>query len=134
MRNVVLGSIIPCSTAVAATTARPPSTKTAWQMHGPVHGVSSLNCSTLRPNKTHGQKSPVQPTVENKILNFGIVKHQNICQILVLAAEIREGKTGNYNWNREIYKYEPNRCPKVCNRVNIKNIQSRMSSNISCTS
>lgn len=76
MRNVVLGSIIPCSAAVAATTARPPSTKMAWQMHGPVQGVSSLSCSTLRPNKMHGQRRPVQPIVEKKILNLGFLSFQ----------------------------------------------------------
>lgn len=60
MRKDVPGSI-PWHTAVATARAMPPSTKIAWQTQGVVQGVSSLRLSTLRPNKTHGQKSPVQP-------------------------------------------------------------------------
>lgn len=63
MRNEVLGSI-PWMTAVAVATAIPPSMQTAWQMQGVVQGVSSLKLSTFRPNKTHGQNSPVQPVKE----------------------------------------------------------------------
>lgn len=74
MRNVVLGSIKPCRAAVAAAKAMPPSTKMAWQMQGPVHGVSSLNCSMLRPNRTQGQNSPVLPVADKakeiRIINY----------------------------------------------------------------
>lgn len=60
IKNVVLGSI-PWMIAVPAANARPPSIQTAWQMHGVVHGVSSLKLSTFRPKRTQGQNSPVQP-------------------------------------------------------------------------
>lgn len=60
IRNEVLGST-PWKIAVPAATAMPPSTKTAWQMHGVVHGTSSLKFSILRPNWTQGQNSPVKP-------------------------------------------------------------------------
>jgi hypothetical protein len=60
MRNDVPGWK-PWKTAVAAASARPPSTHTAWQMHGVVQGVSSLKLSIFLPNRTQGQNSPVQP-------------------------------------------------------------------------
>lgn len=67
MRNDVPGSI-PGKMEVAATVAiarvMPPSTQMAWQMHGLVQGVTSLNLSTLRPNNTQGQKSPVKPAMK----------------------------------------------------------------------
>lgn len=44
-------------------------------MHGPVHGVSSLTCSTLRPNRTHGQNSPVLPIADKKIEAFQTINH-----------------------------------------------------------
>lgn len=60
MRNVVFGSM-QWSAAVAVAKAMPPSTNIAWQTHGLVQSISSsLKLSTLRPNKTHGQNSPVQ--------------------------------------------------------------------------
>ena len=55
MRNDVPGSMKPLKIAVAVARAMPPSTKMAWQTHGPVQGVSSCKVSTLRPNKTQGQ-------------------------------------------------------------------------------
>ena len=61
MRND--GSIQP-KTVVAAASTIPPSTQMAWHMHGVVQGVSSLKLSMLRPNKTHGQNSPVKPLKE----------------------------------------------------------------------
>lgn len=67
MRND--GSTQP-KTAVAAASAIPPSTQMAWHMHGVVQGVSSLNLSTLCPNKTHGQNSPVKPVKEGNKRNF----------------------------------------------------------------
>ncbi len=39
----------------------PPSTKIAWHTHGVVHCTSSFILSTLCPNKTQGQKKPLQP-------------------------------------------------------------------------
>jgi hypothetical protein len=48
----------PWNMAVAKAKAIPPSTKIAWQVQGPVQGVSSLILSTLRPNRTHGQNKP----------------------------------------------------------------------------
>lgn len=78
MRQVVPGSTTPFRAHVAVASARPPSTKMAWQMHGPFHGVSSLTCSTLRPNKTHGQNSPVQPTVHEKRINGVALYHVNV--------------------------------------------------------
>lgn len=60
MRNDVLGSI-PWKTPVPIASAMPPSIQMAWQMQGVVQGVSSLKLSILRPKRTHGQNSPVQP-------------------------------------------------------------------------
>ena len=64
IRNDVPGSMIPFKTAVAVARAMPPSIKMAWQMHGPVQGVSSCKLSTLRPNNTQGQNSPVKPAIK----------------------------------------------------------------------
>jgi hypothetical protein len=60
IRNGVSG-LMPWKTAVAAASAMPPSTQTAWQTHGVVQGVSSLKLSIFLPNRTQGQNSPVQP-------------------------------------------------------------------------
>lgn len=65
MRNDVLGSI-PWKAAIAVASAMPPSTKIAWQTQGVVQGVSSLRFSMFRPNKTQGQKRPIQPVEKNK--------------------------------------------------------------------
>ena len=56
----MLGSI-PGNITVRIANAMPPSTQTAWQVQGVVHGISSLRASTLCPNSTQGKNDPVQP-------------------------------------------------------------------------
>lgn len=76
IRNEVLGSK-PWKTAIAAARAIPPSTQTAWQTQGVVQGVSSLKFSILRPNRTHGQNSPVQPEkVKHNWMDYYILSTQ----------------------------------------------------------
>lgn len=61
------GGLIQPTIAVPAARAIPPSTQMAWHKHGLVQVISSLNLSTLRPNRTHGQNSPIKPVmVENE--------------------------------------------------------------------
>lgn len=69
IKNDVFGSI-PWKKAVATATAIPPSTHMAWHMHALVQGISSRSVSTLRPNNTHGQKSPFKPATKTLILNM----------------------------------------------------------------
>ena len=71
MRHTVPGSIagkMEVAAAVAIAREMPPSIQMAWQMHGPVQGVSSFNLSTLRPNNTQGQNSPVKPAKKVEIM------------------------------------------------------------------
>jgi len=73
MRTEVLGSI-PLQKAVAAASAIPPSTHTAWPTHALGQGISSLS-STFLPNNTHGQNNPVKPTT-HKMIPYSIIYYE----------------------------------------------------------
>jgi hypothetical protein len=68
----------PWNIAVRIASAMPPSTQTAWQVQGVVHGISSLRAWTFRPNSTQGQNSPVQPNKARRSDTLEVQKYLRI--------------------------------------------------------